>query len=45
MQGLNQLTMSLGAVLGGVLHHPSVAIGAFCVLNLLATAVVAGRRP
>jgi MFS family permease len=44
MQGLNQLTMSVGSVLGGVLHHPSVAIGAFCVLNLLAAAVVAGRR-
>jgi MFS family permease len=45
MQGLNQLTMALGSVLGGVLHHPSVAIVAFCVLNLFATAVVAGRRP
>jgi MFS family permease len=45
MQGLNQLTMSLGSVLGGVLHQPSVAIGGFCVLNLLATAVVAGHRP
>jgi hypothetical protein len=44
MQGLNQLTMSLGSVLGGVLHHPSVAVVAFCALNLLASGVVAGGR-
>jgi MFS family permease len=44
IQGLNQLTTSVGSVLGGVLHHPATAIVAFCVVNLLAAAVVAGHE-
>jgi MFS family permease len=44
MQGLNQLTTSLGSVIGGVLHHPAGAIVGFCVLNALAAGIVTGGR-
>jgi MFS family permease len=42
IQSLNQLTTSMGSILGGLLHHPATAIAVFCGLNLLAAAI-AGR--